>query len=87
MLIEIEILGHRVEIPENNTLLRALQYIAGDAIAFGRFCWNDECGNCEMVCVKPDGGDAVTIRACQERVIPGMKITRVSDDVLIEFDS
>src|SRR5262245_49050594 len=52
-LIEIEVLGRRVEVPDNNCLLRSLQYVAGDSIAYGRFCWNDECGNCEVTCVSP----------------------------------
>lgn len=86
-LIEIEILGRAVEVPENNCLLRSLQYVAGDSIAFGRFCWNDECGNCEMSCVSPETGREETIRACQARVYRGMRITAVGDDVILEFES
>ena len=85
-LIEIEVLGRRLEVPDNNCLLRSLQYVAGDAIACGRFCWNDECGNCEVTCIAPDTGEPVVVRACQERVYPGMKITDVSEDVLLDFE-
>jgi succinate dehydrogenase/fumarate reductase-like Fe-S protein len=46
-LIRIEFLGRAIEVPDNNCLLRALQYVAGESIAYGRFCWNDECGNCQ----------------------------------------
>ncbi|MFQ5700245.1 MAG: hypothetical protein ACE5HU_00185 [Acidobacteriota bacterium] len=85
-LIEIEVLGHRIEVPENNCLLRSLQYVLGEAIAYGRFCWNDECGNCEMTCIFPDSRREKVVRACQARVCRGMKVTAVSEEVLIDFD-
>ena len=72
--------------PDNNCLLRSLQYVAGEAISYGRFCWNDECGNCEVTCVSPETGAEVVVRACQERVFPGMKVVAVSDDIQIEFE-
>jgi hypothetical protein len=84
-LIEIEVLGHTIQVPDNNCLLRSLQYVAGETIAYGRFCWNDECGNCEVTCQSPAGEPAL-IRACQARVYPGMKIIALSDEVIIEFD-
>lgn len=85
-LIEIEILGRRVEVPDNNCLLRSLQYVAGEAIAYGRFCWNDECGNCEVTCVTPETREPAVVRACQARVYPGMEITIVSDDIQLDFE-
>ena len=85
-LIEIEILGRTLEVPDNNCLLRSLQYALGEAIAYGRFCWNDECGNCEVTCAASEKGDQVVIRACQETVRPGMKIVAVSEDLEIAFD-
>ena len=86
-LIKIEILGHRLELPDNNCLLRSLQYVAGESIACGRFCWNDECGNCEVTCVSPETGEGEVVRACQARVYPGMKVTALSDDIQIDFDA
>ena len=85
-LIQIEVLGHSLEVPDNNCLLRSLQYVAGESIAYGRFCWNDECGNCEVTCVSAESGQTQVVRACQARVYPGMKITAVSDDVMIDFE-
>lgn len=85
-LIEIEVLGRRLEVPDNNCLLRSLQYVAGDAIACGRFCWNDECGNCEVTCLTPGTKEPAVVRACQHRVYPGMEITIVSDDIQLDFD-
>ncbi|MGH9870145.1 MAG: 2Fe-2S iron-sulfur cluster-binding protein [Candidatus Polarisedimenticolia bacterium] len=84
-LIQIEVLGHTIEVPDNNCLLRSLQYVAGEAIAYGRFCWNDECGNCEVTCLSASGEPEV-VRACQARVYPGMKITVLSEEIQIELD-
>jgi len=85
-LIQIEVLGHALEVPDNNCLLRSLQYVAGESIAYGRFCWNDECGNCEVTCVSADSGQPEVVRACQARVYPGMKVTAVSSEVQLDFD-
>lgn len=84
-LIEIDVLGHKIQVPDNNCLLRSLQYVAGESIAYGRFCWNDECGNCEVTCESASGAPEV-VRACQARVHSGMKIIALSDEVIIEFD-
>src|SRR5262245_46894859 len=85
-LIRIEVLGRSIEVPENNCLLRSLQYVAGEAIAYGRFCWNDECGNCEVTCLSPVTGEPEVVRACQARVYADMKVVAVSPDVQIGPD-
>ena len=41
-LVKIEILGREFEVPENNPLLRCFQYLATEAVAYGRFCWNED---------------------------------------------
>ncbi|HET6372102.1 MAG TPA: hypothetical protein VFG76_02265 [Candidatus Polarisedimenticolia bacterium] len=85
-LIEIEVLGRPLQVPDSNCILRSLQYVAGDAIAYGRFCWNDECGNCEVTCLTPGAGEPVVVRACQQQVSAGMKILAVSEDLDIAFE-
>ena len=84
-LIEIEVLGHTLQVPDNNCLLRSLQYVAGESIAYGRFCWNDECGNCEVT-HQPASGAPEVVRACQARVYPGMKIVALGEEIQIELD-
>ena len=84
-LIEIHVVGRRLEVPDNNCLLRSLQYVAGDAIAYGRFCWNDECGNCEVTCVS-EAGTPEVVRACQQPVRPGMTITSLSEEIQLDLD-
>ena len=46
-LIPIEVLGKRFEVPENNILLRQLQFVAPD-VGTGGYCWNAECRYCEI---------------------------------------
>ena len=84
-LVRIEFMGRTFEVPDSNSLLRALQYVASDAIAYGRFCWNDECGNCEVTCLSEQGESAV-VRACQQIVQAGMRITAVSEDLEMVLD-
>jgi hypothetical protein len=46
-LIRIVILGRVFEVPENNVLLRQMQFVAPD-IGSGKYCWNAECRYCEI---------------------------------------
>jgi hypothetical protein len=46
--IRITILGQPVDVPDNNLLLRCLQHLLPETVPYGRFCWNDECGNSEF---------------------------------------
>jgi hypothetical protein len=41
-LIKITLLDQQVEVPENNALLRCLQFLAPDAVSCGRFWWNED---------------------------------------------
>ncbi|HXG85713.1 MAG TPA: hypothetical protein VNI84_16950, partial [Pyrinomonadaceae bacterium] len=47
-LVEIEILGETVSVPENNNLLRCFQYLSSETISYGEFCWNGDCANCRI---------------------------------------
>jgi len=79
--IGIIILGRPVDVPENNLLLRCLQYLLPETVPYGRFCWNDECGNSEFRYLLP--GDPVerVERACRFLPVPGMEITGVSEQL------
>ena len=82
-LIEIRILGKRFEVPEKNTLLRALQFLSPKAIAYGRFCWNQECQLCRVSYVMP-GREAEgprEILSCKVWGAQGMRITRLSEEL------
>ena len=44
-LITVTINGKNYDVPENNTLLRVLQFMNLD-LAYSKYCWNGDCRNC-----------------------------------------
>ncbi len=85
-LIQIEILGHQVEVPENNRLLRCFQYLSMKTISYGDFCWNGECTNCQVWyhSAGEKGANDRTALACRLNVREGMVITKLSRFVELE---
>jgi len=81
-LIDIEILGKRYSVPENNTLLRCFQFLSMESISYGDFCWNGECLNCQIWLQLGDKEKAVM--ACRTIVAEGMKIVRVAEGIDLE---
>lgn len=81
-LIKIKILDLVREVPENNSILRGLQYLDMDAISYGDFCWNGECINCQVWIKSGDKEKAVI--ACRTNVEEGMEIVRLSRGMEIE---
>ena len=80
-LIRIFLLGGEIDVPENNVLLRCLQYLAPESISYGRFCWNEDCQYCR---VTYDTGEQTRQRAalsCKLMIEPGMRITEVSREI------
>lgn len=82
-LVEIEILDKKVEVPENNTLLRCFQYLALEAISMGEFCWNGDCANCQ-VWLETDSGAEKPALACRTKVEAGMRIVRISKEISLQ---
>ncbi len=80
-LVKIEIKGRIVELPENNMVLRALQYIAPEAIAYGRFCWNEDCQYCRVVYDLGEGSSKHTALACKLMIKDGMRIHEISTEL------
>ena len=78
-LIPILICGKAVDVPENNTILRGLQFLDVEAISYGDFCWNGECLNCQ-VWIK-NGDKEKAVMACRTEVFEKMEIVRVSSDI------
>ena len=78
-LIEIEIQGRNVQVPENNTLLRCFQYLSMETISMGDFCWNGDCANCQ-VWIEGQAKEKPAL-ACRTKVEEGMKIVRVSKEI------
>ena len=79
-------LGNRVQVPENNQLLRCFQYLSMKTISYGDFCWNGECTNCQIWYHSEGQTEAEDKPAlsCRLKVSEGMVITRVSRYVELE---
>jgi NADH dehydrogenase/NADH:ubiquinone oxidoreductase subunit G len=75
-LVEIDILGKRHLVPENNSLLRCFQFLAMENISYGDFCWNGECLNCQVWLKNGDKEKAVM--SCRTMVQEGMVIVRLA---------
>lgn len=78
-LIKIVVLGRVFAVPENNLLLRQMQFVAQD-IGYGKYCWNAECRYCEITYSK-DGGPEQPALACRIKGLEGMTITKVAAEI------
>ena len=84
-LIEIEILGTKYRVPENNSILRCLQFLDMESISYGDFCWNGECFNCQ-VWLK-NGEKEKAVMACRRNVFEGMQIVKMSEQIVLSEPS
>lgn len=78
-LVEIEVLGEKRMVPENNSLLRCFQFLAMENISYGDFCWNGECLNCQIWL--QNGDKEKMVMSCRTNVEEGMKIVRIADGI------
>ena len=78
--IPIRILGRVFEVPENILLLRQMQYVAAD-IGYGRYCWNGECRNCEVVYRRAEGGPELPALACRVKGQELMQVVKLAFEV------
>lgn len=76
-LVTISICGSAQQVPENNTILRGLQYLDMDRISEAELCWNGECLDCQVWIRNGDKEKAAM--ACRTNVADGMTITRISE--------
>ncbi len=81
-LVTIEVLGRRVEVPENNRLLRCFQYLSLETISYGDFCWNGDCANCQ-IWYREDGQEKTAL-ACRFDARDGLVVTRLSPHIRIK---
>ena len=78
-LIRIVVLGKAFDVPENNLLLRQLQYVAPD-IGAGRYCWNGECRYCEVT-YRREGAPDQTALACRVKGLAGMCLVKLALEI------
>ncbi len=79
-LIPIEVLGRQVEVPEGDTILRQLQYVA-PAVGSGRFCWNGDCQTCRVEYTLGAETPVRTALACRLRGKAGMRLVALSPEL------
>ena len=80
-LIRIRILGAEFEVPENNSVLRCLQYLAPQEVSYGRFCWNEDCQYCRITCETEEGSRPRAALACKLQADDGLRITEISTEI------
>jgi NADH dehydrogenase/NADH:ubiquinone oxidoreductase subunit G len=80
-LVEIEVEGKILQVPENNQLLRCFQFLNLEMVSQGDFCWNGDCANCQ-VWLKTEKGEKPAL-SCRTKVAEGMKIVRKADEICI----
>ena len=80
-LITIKILGKEFQVPKDNMLLRAMQYLAPENVAMGRFCWNEECQYCRVAYkAEPDSAPRQAL-SCKLMVTPGMEVVEAATEI------
>jgi TonB family protein len=79
--VTIELLGREVDVPENNPLLRCMQYLAPEPISYGRFCWNEDCQYCRVTYDMGGGTQERAALSCKLLVAEGMRIKEVSQEI------
>jgi hypothetical protein len=79
-LVSLTVLGRRFTVPDNNLLLRQLQYVAPD-VGMGRYCWNGECRYCEVSYQARAGAPEHAGLACRMKGTDGMRLTKLAPEV------
>jgi len=77
--VRVKLLDRHIEVPENNTLLRGLQFASPTAVAMGRFCWNGDCSNCQVTI--HNGHCESKELACRLNASDGLHVTGVSPEI------
>lgn len=76
-LVTINICGVEHQVPENNTILRGMQYLDMERISEAELCWNGECLDCQVWIKNGDREKAAM--SCRTNVADGMVLTRISE--------
>jgi hypothetical protein len=79
-LVRIEVLGRAFEVPDNNLLLRQLQFVAPE-IGFGKYCWNGECRYCEVSYRRESDGAELSALACRVKGFPDIRVIKLAAEI------
>ena len=82
-LYPIIVADRRFWVPENNTVLRSLQYLSVKSgvvrLPWHKYCWNNRDGCCNFMYRAPDGPCQRKGRACAKVIEPGLQIVRLPE--------
>ena len=78
-LIDIIVCGERRSVPENNSILRCLQFLDMEAVSDSELCWNGDCMDCQ-IWVK-NGEKERAVMACRTNAEEGMEIVQLSETI------
>ena len=81
-LIEITVRGKKFQIPENQILLRAFQYLCPDTIPYGKYCWNEECQYCRVVVKKPGAETTSQALSCKLMAEEGLDVQELAAELI-----
>ena len=81
-LIEITVRGKKFQIPENQILLRAFQYLCPDTIPYGRYCWNEECQYRRVAVKKPGAENVTQALSCKLMAEEGLEVQELADELI-----
>ena len=79
-LIRIVVLGRVFEVPENNLLLRQMQFVSED-IGIGRYCRDGEGLCCEIQYRRSGDAADQPALACHVKGISGMRLTKLPPEI------
>jgi hypothetical protein len=80
-LIRIKLKEKELEVPENNMLLRGFQFLAPENVAYGAFCWNEECQHCRVTYDTGEGTPKHVALSCKLMVKENMRISEVAAEI------
>ncbi|QYO67454.1 2Fe-2S iron-sulfur cluster-binding protein [Leptolyngbya sp. 7M] len=78
-LVSIIIDDKECLVPENNSILRCLQYLDMEGVSDAELCWNGDCMDC-MVSIT-DGNSTKQTLACRTEIRPGSILTNISEKI------
>ncbi len=81
-LIKVTIEGREFDVPENDSILRCLQYLDMEGVSLAELCWNGDCLDCKVTISTASGKKRVL--ACRTDVEAGMTIAEISPQICYE---
>ncbi|MFB3815249.1 MAG: 2Fe-2S iron-sulfur cluster-binding protein [Terriglobales bacterium] len=80
-LVNVTVDGRQVVLPENNSILRGLQFLAPEDISVGHFCWNEHCHTCLIEYDMGEGTEKRAAHACRLAACEGMRIRPLTPEL------